>query len=1021
MHLFPKILAFALAATAVPVLAANPTPPQQPVKPDTLVSTGADYVSPPSTPVSFYLDARTLPLVPAWKPGDPIREFPRHFHGEEDLQRNPPAPVNMPQSDPLVALQRGFVPDFTRDFTTPLVNQEGQPYNGVFPPDPGGDVGGGFYVQNINGQAGSQYTIYNVSDGSVAAGPFNMDNLAAGGPCANGFCDGIVVFDQLAQRWLLTEFATSGNNLCLYLSADSNPVTTTWTRYTFTTPSFPDYAKYGVWPDAYYVGTNIGTAVYAIDRTAMLAGNPATLQRKTVPPLSGLGFQMVVPASVNGMTPPPAGSPGIFVRDNDDERNSAGSNDPNNDFIELFMMHADFTTPANTTITGPIRINESEFDSEFTVPFGFGAIHQPGTSQLIDPLLEVMMFPFHYRNFGDHETLVGNHVTQVQTGNIAGIRWIELRRDSGDPDWSLYQEGTYSPADPDGITSRWMGAIGMDSAGDIALGYSVARADPAVYPGLRYVGRMDGDPLGVMTAPETSLVEGGSSQTQNDRWGDYFQMGIDPDDGCTFWFTGEYEPAGGTWSTRIGSFKFDSCGTTPTFTMTGTNLDQSVCAMSSTPTPLLPIDITVNSLNGFNTPVAMSLVTPPPGFAGTFNPNPVTPPGTTTADVTATNAAPPGANSVTLRGSAAGIDRDLTLDVTVATVAPSPVTLQQPPNGANNVPSQPTFTWTASEQVEGYLIEIATDSAFDNIVLSQVLTGGVTTFQPTAELEGQTQYFWRVSATNACGDAGASAVFSFTTQGEPGQCAVGTTPVVVFSDDVENGENGWVHDAAAGTDTWTINTDQPNSPTHSWYSEDLSAISDQRLTSPVIDVPADLGGLTFQFENQRDIEPDGADACFDGGILEVAIDGGAFTQVPDSQLVTDPYTGAVSTGFDNPIGGQLAWCGVQDYLNSIVDASSYAGHSVQFRFRMASDSSVGHTGWYIDDISVQGCEDSGPVDLIFADGFDNGGGGGGGSLDETFDDITTLPAEGWILQNNSDGLGSTDWFQSDGSVFPAQD
>src|SRR5690606_35509201 len=134
--------------------------------------------------------------------------------------------------------------------------------------------------------------------------------------------------------------------------------------------------------------------------------------------LNGLGFQMTVPASVNGMDPPAAGEPGIFVRQNDDERNSPSSNDPTKDYIELFTLHADFTNPANTTLTGPIRIDESEFDSRFNVPFGFGAIHQPGTSQLLDPLLEVIMFPFQYRNFGAYESLVGNHVTQIQTGNI---------------------------------------------------------------------------------------------------------------------------------------------------------------------------------------------------------------------------------------------------------------------------------------------------------------------------------------------------------------------------------------------------------------------------------------------------------------------------------------------------------------------------------------------------------------------------------------------------------------------------
>ncbi|MEO7431992.1 MAG: hypothetical protein ABIR62_08195 [Dokdonella sp.] len=740
---------------------------------DVQVSTGADYVSPPSLPEQFFLDARMRPAIAAWKPGDPIREIPRQFHGEEDLQRHPPAPVNrvIPGTDLLVELQREMGhPAAVDAFTTPLVNIVGQGNTGVFPPDPSGDVGGGFFVQAINGSGGALFEIYNTATGSVAAGPFNMDGLGSGGACASGLGDGVVVFDQLAQRWLFTEFANVGNNLCVYLSATDNPVTTTWTRYVFTTPSFPDYPKYGVWPDAYYVGANEGPAVYALDRTKMLAAQAATLQRKTVPALGGLGFQMVVPGSVSGSTPPPAGAPGIFGRDNDDERNNPGSNDPTKDFIELFAMHVDFTTPASTTLTGPIRVDEAEFDSEFNVTSGFGAIHQPNTSQTLDPLLEVLMYPLYYRNFGDHESLIGNHVTQIATGNIAGVRWFELRRTGGSGGtWSMYQQGTFAPTDAGGQISRWMAAIGMDQSGNIALAYSVARATPAVFPGLSYTGRLATDPLGVMTQSETSLVAGLSSQTQADRWGDYHQMGVDPADGCTFWFTGEYMTASSQWTTRVSSFKFDNCAATVGFTLSATNLSQDVCAMTATPVDLQPVSISVAATNGFNLPVTMSFAPPglPPGFAGNYAPNPVTPPATTVASINVGNAATPGTHSILLRGTGDGVDHDLTLDVNVVTQLPGQTTPIAPADGATGQPSQPTFSWSATSQVANYLIEISTSPTFATTLLAQTVPGGQTTFQPTAALPVSTQLYWRVTAINTCGSAAASAVFSFTTADGP--------------------------------------------------------------------------------------------------------------------------------------------------------------------------------------------------------------------------------------------------------------
>jgi len=971
MNLVFKLAVSGLLVLCVPALAAQNAPSKQ----APTVSRGADYVSPPSIPDRFFLDARTRPIVPGWKPGDPIREIPRQFHGEEERQRHPPTPVNPVTHgiDVLVELQRAFGTGTDGGgFTTPLVNLDGQAYNGVHPPDSTGDVGGGYFLETINSSGGTSIVIYNTADGTIAAGPFTMAGLGSGGPCANGFGDPIPLYDHLAERWLLTEFSGSSNTLCVYVSSTPDPVATTWTRYAFNTPSFPDYPKYGAWPDAYYVGANEGPAVYALDRNKMLAGQPATLQRKTVPGLGGLGFQMLPPASVFGSTPPPAGAPGIFIRDNDDERNDPGSNDPDHDFLELFTLTVDWTTPANTTLTGPAQIAEDEYDSDFNVTSGFGAIHQPNTSQTLDPLLEVPMVPFHYRNFGTYEVLVGNHVTRLPddtTDNIAGIRWFELRRTGGAANpWELYQQGTYAPADSGGQISRWMAAIGMDESGNIAMGYSVARS-PGVFPGLRYVGREATDPLGVMTTTETTLVDGVSSQSGIDRWGDYFGMGVDPADGCTFWFTGMYMPSGGNWRTRVASFRFDTCGT-PTFTTTADNLSQGVCAATGTPVALAPVTVNVNPRNGFSDPVTMSFVPSlPTGFSGDYSVNPVTPPGTTVAGLSVDNTATPGPTTIILRGSAAGIDRDLELDVNVATeTAPAP-TLTAPANGATNVAAQPTFAWDASTQAASYLIEIATDADFNNIILSQTVTDA--TFQPTAALPLNVQIWWRVTANNDCG-ASTSSVFTFYTAPGPGQCGTGTVTDVLFEDDVENGVNGWTHDAAVGTDSWAISGSRPFSGTHSWKATDPGAIADQRLTSPVITLPTDLEGTNFQFEHWPLIEGNATTGvCADGGILEVSMDGSVFSQVPANQFIVGGYNGTVSSGSGNPLAGNPAWCGLATgYSQVVVDLATYAGHDVQFRFRLGSNNTTPREGWYIDTIKTQGCGEGVPPDRIFADGFE---------------------------------------------------
>jgi subtilisin-like proprotein convertase family protein len=126
-----------------------------------------------------------------------------------------------------------------------------------------------------------------------------------------------------------------------------------------------------------------------------------------------------------------------------------------------------------------------------------------------------------------------------------------------------------------------MGAIAMDGAGNIALGYNVSSS--SVYPGLRYTGRLAGDTLGVMTQGETVLV-GGTARNSSNRYGDYAAMSVDPADDCTFWFTGEYNTST-SWSTRIGSFKFDQCGGGPTPTPTVGPSPTPVPTATPTPVP----------------------------------------------------------------------------------------------------------------------------------------------------------------------------------------------------------------------------------------------------------------------------------------------------------------------------------------------------------------------------------------------------------------------------------------------------
>jgi len=271
----------------------------------------------------------------------------------------------------------------------------------------------------------------------------------------------------------------------------------------------------------------------------------------------------------------------------------------------------------------------------------------------------------------------------------------------------------------------------------------------------------------------------------------------------------------------------------------------------------------------------------------------------------------------------------------------------------SNVPTRPTFTWSGSNS-GSYTIDVATDSSFNNIVYTNTVSG--TTDTPATDLQSNTTFYWRVTAANTCGTGGVSTTFSFTTVSQAGDCSVGTTPNTVYSYGFESGLSGWTLGSGSTGNTWADNTATVHSGGHSYHAVDTDGISDQRFVSPSIVLPSGQDPVTLQFWHKRDIEQQDATDCYDAGILEISTNaGGTWTQLGAPDLLTDPYDGLVSDQFQNPLAGLQAWCGVKDWTDSIVDVSMYSGDTVQFRYRLGSDESVGHDGWYLDDVKVQSC------------------------------------------------------------------
>ena len=698
------------------------------------------YVSEPVTPV-LTLAVRDLP---EYEPGPPVLD--REMARRDDFGVIGLGVQGPPWHDPLVDLQNSVRSPAPNAFTTPLTNWAGMDYN-VFPPDTTGDVGPNHIVQAVNGTSGSVIRIYD-KNGNILR-TVALESLAPGAPCNNGYCDPTVIYDSLADRWFVNEFsASSSYPFCLYVSQTSDP-TGAWYLYSWDLPYY-DYPKYGLWSDAYYMGYNGGPTgyrqVFAFDRARMLAGQSATYQMFQVPALPGFGFQLVMPASLEGPTPPPAGAPGIFIRPRDTEVHGP-SGYPTVDFMEMWEFHVDWNNPSNSTLTKLADVPMAEYDCTLC---GTGNIWdcmpQPNTTQKLDPIREPIHYQLQYRNWGSYETLVGGFVEDVDGTDHAAVRWFEMRKVGGV--WSMYQQGTVGgDAQHRSVTS-----VAMDGAGGIALGYTRTGPNAPYYPSILYAGRRSWDPLNTMTWVDALAQSGDSSQTANERWGDYSGIGVDPADDCTFWYTTEYM-AGGSSATRIISFRFD-----PDFNVDASPNTLSVCAPNDA---VFTVDLAKTcALNGT---VTMSTSGRPSGTTESWSVNPVSPPGSTTLTIGNTGGATPGTYNVSIIGTNAGVGtRQETVSLNIATAAPGAVTLSAPADGATGVSLTPNLTWNALSGAASYDIQVATDPAFASVVRSATGLAG-TSYTPSPALDEGTVYYWRVRGNNACGSGAYSSPWAFRT------------------------------------------------------------------------------------------------------------------------------------------------------------------------------------------------------------------------------------------------------------------
>lgn len=169
----------------------------------------------------------------------------------------------------------------------------------------------------------------------------------------------------------------------------------------------------------------------------------------------------------------------------------------------------------------------------------------------------------------------------------------------------------------------------------------------------------------------------------------------------------------------------------------------------------------------------------------------------------------------------------------------------------------------------------------------------------------------------------------------------------------------WTTTVSGGASNWVTTAAASDSPPNSAFGAEPPYPGVGELVSPAMPILSSSAQLSFRNQYSFETSPDDVTVGYDGGVLEVQIGSGLFTDIlaAGGSFAGGGYTGIIDvTDTDNPLSGRLAWTGqTSGFITTTVNLpAAAAGQSLCLKWRLGTDTGnyFGGAGWYIDSVSI---------------------------------------------------------------------